>query len=66
MNRVFKTFAKYHPAEAYKLKPNDFCNLINAEGFNLTNEQINIIFGSLLPTRRSKVRTVKLSKDKEL
>jgi Ca2+-binding EF-hand superfamily protein len=36
----FKIFAKLHPHEAYELRPDDFCNFLRSEGFDLTNEEI--------------------------
>lgn len=37
---MFCTFAKFHPIEAYDLRPIDFCNYMREEGSDMTNEQI--------------------------
>lgn len=40
---MFKVFSQLHPIEAYDSRPEDFCEFIREEGYELNDEQIKSI-----------------------
>jgi hypothetical protein len=40
---MYVVFARLHPVEAFDLSPDDFYEYIKSEGYDLTNEEIQIL-----------------------